>query len=198
MPKEIAGELHGTKDGSGQVMHWNHAKQRLMKSSRSTQELGTRLSISGPRSCLNPSRGVRSGWDNKIPFVGTGGIRVAHIYIRTTTKINFRLIGAYPGVTQTSSKNGQNWAKIHTTWPINRYQFRIDYNFLPSAVINLIFWLVIWNFPTGSIDIDIDLWSGHNDHYGHFSKMAVMARLNMAKWYLYWKFRKIIDHQSKN
>ena len=125
------------------------------------------------------------------------------IYIRTTTKKNFRLIGAYLGVAQTSSKNGQNWAKIHTKWPINRYPFCIDYNFLPSAVINLIFWLVICNFPTGSIDTKIGhihghLWSGHNDHYGHFSKMAVMARLNMAtnmaKWYIYWKFKKILDH----
>ena len=84
-------------------------------------------------------RGTRVTQKTKSCLLIYNNTFIPLIYMRTTTKKNFRLIGAYLGVAQTSSKNGQNWAKIHTKWPINRYPFCIDYNFLPSAVINLVF-----------------------------------------------------------
>ena len=56
----------------------------------------------------------------------------------------------------------------------------VYHNFLPNAVINLSFWLVIYNFPHLAIDILVDhilghkwwchigylMQNGHNGHYG--------------------------------
>ena len=54
-----------------------------------------------------------------------------------------------------------------------------DHNFLPNAVINLIFGQVIYTFPKLSIDILVDHILGHkwSCHNGHYSKMAIMATM---------------------
>ena len=48
-----------------------------------------------------------------------------------------------------------------------------DHNFLPKAVTNFIFWLVIYNFPIISLDILVDHILVINGH----AKMAIIAEL---------------------
>ena len=52
-----------------------------------------------------------------------------------------------------------------------------DHNFLPNAVINLIFQLVIYNFPNLSIDISFDMFSAIIMAVYNGAIVAIMAIL---------------------
>ena len=71
--------------------------------------------------------------------------------------------------------------QAQNTMDMAKFSKRIyfDHNFLPNAVINLIFQLVIYNFPNLSIDILVNHILGHKWSC-HYSKMATMAPLSAA------------------